>query len=655
MVAGGSPGRISIIAAETGAVLKEIELPATDGMGTEDSASAWAVAIDSARSLAFVGTTDGRSFLVDTGSFEVFTVEGAPAEDLFFERAVPDGAGGFLATTYGEGRLLHYSPSSSDPGKGRWREYGPFGDGNDYTIALASVGNYAYVGTGTRDPAVFRVRLADGQIQRIDLPGPEDGREADRSFVYDLAVSGDYLFARVDPENRIYVRALSAATWIDSIDGAAPGLAVAPPGSSRAALFYAGTDQRLYEYDPTTRQQPVRRSMEVSALRGAGWMRPGAAGSDHLVTTTVTGTLLLWDRASDESTRIRSEVRGGSRLIRSLGLGPSGELVAGAFGTTYSVATYRPKPLPASFVEGDADFGTLPSQGQIEAFCTHGYDLFAGSYPGASLRRLLRTNPLAPPAEQRPIDRSHLTEGGLASLVGDRHPDGRTAVPDDDAEEIDLAPGEQQDRPVALLSHAGFVIVGTAPDYGRIGGALTVVDPELTWQRTYRDTLDDHTPLCLAPGVGHSVIVGTGPGAGLGANVPSGHGRVVAMDVRSGEILASVTPVPGERNVSALAVDEADGTLWGITGSAVFQLRRDGLEVLRSEVYEQRSDSERYVTGRALYDAHEKLIGCARGRLFEIDKRTLTRRVLGHGTNLVRLESGEIYYSRGSQLFRQVH
>lgn len=670
MVAAGSPGTITVIDAKSGAALEAFELHAEEE--EEDAtASAWAVAVDSESGTAFVGTTDGRAFLIDTATMSLAPVSGVPADRPFFERAVPDGDGGFLATTYGDGRLLRFTPTPPDdraagsaPGGGTWREYGPFGEENAYSIGLARAGTDAYVGTGTSEPAVFKVGLTDGRIERIDLPAPKPSYSGERTFVYDLAVSGDYLFARVDPENRVYIRNTATGHWTASIPDVAPGLAVQHPGSSHPALFFAGLDQRLYEYDPVARTRPVRRSLRVSALRGAGWIRlPGRRRRYRLTTTNATGMLLTWDATTGASGRIRADVKAGSRPIRSLGAGPDGRLFAGAFGTAYSVATYTPQPLTDEFQDGSGRFGTLPCHGQIEAFGVHGHDLLAGSYPGANLQRLMRWNPLAPAGHSNSPLSARL--GNLLDPDAEaprRRTSGSRAVetPEDGLDhvkvDLDLAPDTGQDRPVCLLSHGGRVLVGTAPDYGQTGGALTIVDPAFTAQRSYRDVVPGQSPLCLAPGrTRDEALAGMGPAAGYGAEAAAAEGRVARIDLRTGEVLASTVPVAGEMNVSALALDADDGTLWGITRNSVFQLRVPDLRVLRAQRYGDRRDSARYVTGRTLHDAGTALMGCAGGDIFEIDKATLARRLIARGTNLVRLESGELYYSRGSQLFRRLH
>ncbi len=70
--------------------------------------------------------------------------------------------------------------------------------------------------------------------------------------------------------------------------------------------------------------------------------------------------------------------------------------------------------------------------------------------------------------------------------------------------------GEEQYRPVTgiLNGPGGKLYVGTMPEYGSRGGALTVVDPNDDTQQSFRHLVQDHSVLGLAAGPEH-VYVGT--------------------------------------------------------------------------------------------------------------------------------------------------
>lgn len=615
MVASGSPGRISVVRVGDGRRLADLPL----GEDDDRRASAWALAIDAATHTGVVGTTDGRVYVVDLATLTHRAVADVPDDGPFFERAIPDGDGGFLMTSYGDGLVYRYAPTGDE-----WSSFGPFGSGNDYSIGLARAGSKVFVGTGTNDPGLFQFSLDGGDVQRIDLPPAADGDV--RSFVYDLAYWHGYLCARVDPEDRLYVRDLNKDEWVLTLDGAAPGLAVSYAGDDTAGFYYSGLDQKLRHLDPTRMEEPAAPDHSVSAFRGHGWVA-NAAGERVLVTTNASGRMHLWNPATRESELVDGDVAPGALLIRSVGGTPDGAVLASAMATIDRVARYDGGELAADFEPGGAEFTHLGSSGQVESFGTSGADVVVGSYPGARLRRLV---------------------GGADG------PTSATTGEEEGSDVVVLAPDQDQDRPVDILDLGTRLVVATTPDYGQVDGAVVVVSADFERQRTFRGLVPGQSPLCLAPfETDRVVLVGTGSAAGLGAAPSEEDGRVLKLDLVAREVVASTVAVPGERNVSALAAD-AGGLVWGWTRDTLFQLDPETMAVMLMRRYRIGRDTGDYVTGRQLHDDGDHLVGCAGGEVFRIEKATLTHEVLAEGTNLHRGPDGDLYYSRGARLYRWV-
>ncbi|RZU61561.1 hypothetical protein [Zhihengliuella halotolerans] len=615
MVASGSPGRLSVVRVADGQRLADLPL----GDDDERRAAAWALAIDAATHTGVVGTTDGRVYVVDLATLTHRSVDNVPDDGPFFERAIPDGDGGFLMTSYGDGLVYRYTPATDT-----WASFGPFGSGNAYSIGLARAGAKVFVGTGTNDPAIYEFSLDGGEPQRIDLP-PAAGGDV-RSFVYDLAYWSGHLCARVDPENRLYVRDLNKDEWVLTLDDAAPGLAVSYARDESAGFYYAGLDQELRHLDPTRMEEPARPDHSVSAFRGHGWV-PNAAGDRVLVTTNASGRMHLWNPRSAETELVDGDVAPGALLIRSVGATPDGGVLASAMATIDRVARYDGGDLAADFAPGGAEFTHLASSGQVESFGTSGGDVVVGSYPGARLRRL--------------------RDGADGPTAG-------TSGEEADGDVVVLAPDQDQDRPVDILDLRTRLVVATTPDYGQIDGAVVVVSPDFERQRTFRGLVPGQSPLCLAPFESDRVIlVGTGSAAGLGAAPSEEDGRVLKLDLVSREVVASTVAVPGEPNVSALATD-ASGLVWGWTRNTLFQLDPVTMTIMLVRRYRIGRDTGGYVTGRQLHDGGDHLVGCAGGEVFRVDKATLAHELLAEGTNLHRSPGGDLYYSRGARLYRWV-
>ncbi|MCO1339035.1 hypothetical protein BJH93_09055 [Kocuria polaris] len=615
MVASGSPGRLSIIRVIDGHRLADLPL----GDDDERRAAAWALAIDAATHTGIVGTTDGRVYLVDLATLTHREVEDVPDDGPFFERAIPDGDGGFLMTSYGDGLAYRYTPATDE-----WDSFGPFGSGNDYSIGLARAGTKVFVGTGTNDPGIYEFSLDGGEPRRIPLPAAADGDV--RSFVYDLAYWHGHLCARVDPENRLYVRDLNKDEWVLTLDDVAPGLAVSYARDETGGFYYSGLDQKLRHLDPTRMEEPAQPDHPVSAFRGHGWVHD-ASGQRVLVTTNASGRMHLWNPQSQQTELVDGDVAPGALLIRAVGGAPDGGVLASAMATIDRVARYDGEDLAADFEPGGAEFTHLASSGQVESFGTSGTDVVAGSYPGARLRRL-----------------SDGADGPTVATTGEEA----------DSDAVVLAPDQDQDRPVDILDLGTRLVVATTPDYGQVDGAVVVVSPDFVHQRAYRGLAPGQSPLCLAPfEADRVVLVGTGSAAGLGAAPSEEDGRVLKLDLATGRVSASTVAVPGERNISALATD-ADGMVWGWTRNTLFQLDPETMAVMLVRRFRIGRDTGDYVTGRQLHDGGDHLVGCAGGEVFRVDKATLAHEVLAEGTNLHRSPGGDLYYSRGARLYRWV-
>ncbi|MGG5751839.1 hypothetical protein ACQ3I4_04350 [Zafaria sp. Z1313] len=607
MVASGAPARVSIVSLRTGRRVADRPLD-EDG---DASATVWALAADAASGRVLLGTTQGRVYLLDPGGWELSEIDGPDGvESPYFQRAAALPDGGFLVTSYPDARLHHY-----DPARGTWTSHGSLGEGNDYAIGVAVRGGHAYVGTGTEDPAVFRVRLADGETARIDLPDPPPDAPR-RDFVYDVAATRRHLFARVESEAAVYVRDLVDGRWVDRFDGVLPGLVAAENGED---VYWTDEEHRVHCYDGAEgRSRPLPGGFVVSRFRGGAVFRPqSGGGSPTLVTVNASGRILGWDLEAGKDVGHASDVAPGALRLRSLGVDPQGRILVSALASTGHVRRYDPA--------GGA-FDRLASSGQVESFGVVDGAVLAGAYPGAVIRRL-GSGPSTPPRDPP----SAADDGGL------RIPDG-------------------QDRPVAIVEAAGgLAVVATTPVYGQSDGALSVVDVAAGSVETHRGIVPGQSPLCLAadPASG-TVFAGTGGAAGLGSRAArAGDGRVLAFDVRSGRVLASRIPVPGDPNIAALVLD-ARGRLWGLSSNAVFELDPASLDVVRVGRHSQRADSGSYVTGRTLTDGGDVLYGCWGGGIHRIDKETLGVTAVGEGQHMVRAPDGSLYYARGARLYRRV-
>ncbi|MGP9838277.1 hypothetical protein [Arthrobacter sp. 179] len=594
-VASGEPAQMSLVNTRSGHLVSSAALNG----GAGQSVSTRALATGAKDRKIYIGLQDGRAYSYDVDTRKLVKLPAGPAmsRDAYWNAAGLDD-GRILFTTYPTARLLAYDPKDET-----WRDFGRLGAKNKYSMGISTVRNIAYVGTGTADPALWQVDTLKGTKRRIPLP--ESKKNVKRDFVYDTAVVGTHVFARVDSEDVIYAYDAQERKWGGEISGAVRGLAASEPGEP-AALYWVSSSGELHSTEVASDRDHVLAGGEsVSTLRGHTWQKiTGERAS--LVTINVSGDILRWDRDKDKLTQKSSAGTPAPVQIRCLGVESEGRVLVGGYGTT------------SYFVELSGD-GAADVQhalrGQIESFGTSGDDLLVGTYPGAII---------------------HLLHGGSDSFS---------------APVASWSLEQGQDRPVAIEDLGeGRAAIASIPVYGRSGGALTFLHVEDGIEKAVTNIAPNRSPLTLAHSKGR-LYVGTGATGGLGTARDPGDGTVILVDSHSGQIEKTVIPVPGDATVSTLMFD-ADGMLWGWSVDTIFELDSETLKVKRKKRYSKARDTKSYARGRNLVDVGQQLAGCARGKVFLIDKADLTRRDIARGGNLVLSGNGELYYSRGSKVYR---
>jgi len=305
---------------------------------------------------------------------------------------------------------------------------------------------------------------------------------------------------------------------------------------------------------------------------------------------------------------VQGDAAGTPFKIRSLGTGPDGNIYVGGYLSPSGMAR----------IDADTQESTLlKGASQIEGMTAYEDWLVYGQYPSGALYCYDVTQPW-----------DHGVNPG-------------TPVPI----------GHAQQRPVALTPAGDKVAVGTVPDYGHLGGALSLFDPATGEISVHPHVVPDQTPLAL---VHHEGLIygGTGISGGLGVDPTTTEGHLFIFDPVAAEVVHTVVPVPEEQNVSALVFDDA-GMLWGLTGNVLFRFDPASREVTLRHRYFSVDDSAAYVRGRSLYFHEGRFVGATAGSIFEINPATLDMTVLATAAdNLAIDRNGNYYYRRGSELFR---
>lgn len=176
------------------------------------------------------------------------------------------------------------------------------------------------------------------------------------------------------------------------------------------------------------------------------------------------------------------------------------------------------------------------SNGQIYSMGSYEGKLYLCSYPGA---RLSVYDPMKPL----------------------RFGDGEDANP------RDLGPlGEGQDRPRAMMAGPhGRIYIGSYPDYGLHGGAISVYDPKRNEKRVYRHLVSNQSVASLAYLAPLGLIVGgSSVRGGGGTRAIEKEAKLFLWNPEQEKKVFEIIPVPEARTILSLAATP-EGLVYGIT------------------------------------------------------------------------------------------
>jgi hypothetical protein len=218
----------------------------------------------------------------------------------------------------------------------------------------------------------------------------------------------------------------------------------------------------------------------------------------------------------------------------------------------------------------------------------------------------------------------------------------------------DLGPmGAQQDRPRAMIAGPhGKVYIGSYPDYGHLGGAISVYDAKRAEKRVYRHVVQNQSMVSLA--YLHSVdlvAAGSSVRGGTGTHATEKEAKLILWDPQEEEKVSETVPVPGARAIVSLATTQ-EGVLYGITDAGrVFIFdpeKREIKKVLDLGFQNPRDLSLQLGPNGMLY-------GLAKDAIFIIDPKTDQISLLARPPTSI--DSGmallghKIYYGSGADLW----
>lgn len=224
----------------------------------------------------------------------------------------------------------------------------------------------------------------------------------------------------------------------------------------------------------------------------------------------------------------------------------------------------------------------------------------------------------------------------------------------EDVNPKDLGPiGGEQYRPRAMIAGPhGRVYIGSYPDYGHLGGAISVYDPRKNEKRVYRHIVQNQSIASLAYIDKLDLIAaGSSVRGGTGTHAVEKEARLVLWDPGEEKKIFEVIPVPGARTIFSLATT-VDGIIYGITNNEkVFVFDPEKREVRK--IFDLGFKEPREIS--LLLGPDLRLYGLAKEAIFFIDPRHEEVTLIGKPP--VPIHSGmailgrKIYFGSGANLW----
>ena len=224
----------------------------------------------------------------------------------------------------------------------------------------------------------------------------------------------------------------------------------------------------------------------------------------------------------------------------------------------------------------------------------------------------------------------------------------------EEANPRDLGPmGGEQYRPRAMITGPhGRVYIGSYPDYGLLGGAISVYDPEKNEKRVYRHIVQDQSITSLAYiGKLDLIAAGSSVRGGTGTHAVEKEAKLILWDPKEEKKIFEIIPVPEAKTILSLATT-ADGIVYGITSNEkVFVFDPEKRNVKKIFVLEFKEPRE--ISLQAGLDG--RLYGLAAEAIFSIDPENDRVSLLAKPSTPI--DSGmallgkKIYYGSGANLW----
>lgn len=466
------------------------------------------------------------SFNPETGELTNLEERVAGQSVLYSASWGPDGR--IYFGTYPNAKVVAF-----DPGTGEIQDYGTQTEDAAYVFSLGVVDGEIWAGTGPV-PHLYVIDPDTGDRREIQ---PPEHVMANTQWFIGIDQRADKALIRLSPRGNYDTAVLDLSTgeWSEQIIPSVFGSG--PTNLDADGRTYMFSEDVVTSYDTTSGELaptgwadtalPELLADQVGTYDMAVLELPGTEG-ETLVGLSTDGDLWTYHLDTAETTFSRAEIEPAPAEAHGLGVGPDGNAYIGAYLSSGSMTQVDSQSLELTPLRGPK---------QADAIATHGDELIVTSYPGAVVH------------------------------AGDPEQDWTWGTNPRHVLTLERGEPHFQDRINGVVSIGDRVALGTVPDYGELGGALTLVDTETGEFEFHRNVVPDQSVISLAYADG-LIYGGTSVNGGLSSDPTADSAELFVWDVDAQEVVWS-EPLTDQAGYLAGLSWGADGQLVGATSDGV--------------------------------------------------------------------------------------
>lgn len=557
------------------------------------------------------GKSTGLLLRYDPSSDTVETLaEHIVGENFVRNLTVDPDTGTVYGSTYAHAKVFGY-----DPATGAVRDYGSLTTTGDRVWGLAWVHGEVWAGTGMTDGRLVRIDPATGTKTDQVLPAPVTDNTR---YLYSIQQRGRTVIIGLSPGadgvNSV-IFDLDTGQWRDHGGLHQPvgmnGHVSEPDSGGRC--YYASAGE-IYAYSPAGNTSVATGIAETDLAPLIGETRTlsvsGSGPDESLHGITPDGTVWTFGLSSGATTTVKTLPIGSPATLHTLGLGPDDKVYVGA---------YLSSGVMARASTSTYELEALAGPGQSDQVVAHDGRIYVTSYPNAV------------------VYSGTVDPWDWGSNPKELFRIGRAV--------------HRQDRIFDVCPVLDLMAYGSVPDYGELGGAITLADGDGDFA-VYRNVVPDQSITALAA-CGPLLFAGSSIHGGLDSTPAAAEAKLIIFDARTRRVIFETVPIPGDDVIHTLLVHRGR-RVWGMGNSGtVFEFDIAGRKVLRSA---DTGLAETNSWGRlgSLYwrDQDQRFYGNAGGRLFRLDPATLATTELTDGVKVsVLAPTGDIFFGNASNLF----